>query len=118
MKEQIISFKTAELAREKGFFGWCNTGYGLKKKTIALIGSPNCEFIKKGRGILAPTQALLQKWLRRKKIDVFVAPVIPECKEYGVTIYSLWYNKEENIGFYKSYEEALEKGLYKALKLI
>jgi hypothetical protein len=61
----------------------------------------------------------LQKWLREiHNIIVFVAPLIPDCNEFGVTIYSNKYSCELNNAFYKTYEEALEIGLQEALKLI
>ena len=67
----------------------------------------------------ASTQAILHKWLREvHEIIVFIAPVIPDCKEFGFDIYSNKFDIETPGGFYKTYEEALEAGLYQGLKLI
>ena len=83
----------------------------------------------------APTQSLLHKWLREKhNIDVVISPeryytgvnylvqaqkwdlnADPEVKLNFVIKGSCWYNDNHE---YPTYEEALEKGLQEALKLI
>lgn len=114
MKEQLISFETAKLAKEKGFY----------------IEDQNNHIPKYN----LPTQSLLQKWLRevhnsfievgihspknkyftKKNLRYFV-----EINYYGKNFNLEMTNKEDflktNI---KSYEEALEIGLQEALKLI
>ena len=77
MKEQLISFETAKLAKEKGFNIEVKTYFDIKK-----FGDKPCEFygrlnandynswddkLKKNINagyISAPTQSLLQKWFR------------------------------------------------------
>jgi hypothetical protein len=126
MKDEIISFKTAKLAKEKGFefignYYHINDGYKLG---YALCYSNSDS--KENCLVPAPTQSLLQRWLREKhNIDVLLE------SGYHYVIYETYnYEKEEynsgighndlNIanGQFISYEEALEEGLYEALKLI
>lgn len=124
MKEELISFKTAKLAKEKGFKEECLHFY-CKNSTCNHLIKPykysfevdtNLESEDNfGYGLTwsAPTQSLLQKWLREK------------CNIH-ITI---WYNEltekyridtPENLDGieYSTYEQALEEGLYEALKLI
>lgn len=94
MNEQLISFKTAILAKEKGF------EFNNKRSQNDYQG----EY---------PTQSLLQKWLREEyKINVYCMPCLYDE--------NLWFH---NIAsrfkvFVGTYEEALEDGLYQTLKLI
>jgi hypothetical protein len=129
MQEELISFKTAKLAKEKGF--WSDK-----------IGFVKCLYTNEGQvyegydddfKIPAPTQSLLQKWLR-KKHNIYVIPIPEEdlpndswiCQlQYispakskhlvKIIIYPEWYKGVEEAG---TYEQALEAGLYEALKLI
>lgn len=145
MKEKIIDFITAKLAKEKGFdwdMGWNEFYYDTLNGNKLIHGSskhyPN-ELNHENYGektenqikydkwelqlIKAPTQSLLQKWLR----DV--------C-EISVTIYNLGdlYDYDmcsvgdrgvldfETVAidsvYFDTYEDALEKGLQGALNLI
>lgn len=129
MEESLITFETAKLAKEKGFnipvwFTWIVSPQGDALWNDFEEGQFGQITIKENHNEYifrqsAPTQSLLQKWLREvHKIIVFVAPLIPECNEFGVTIYSNKYTSEKDLAFYKNYEEALEVGLQEALKLI
>ena len=108
MKEQLISFETAKLAKEKGFNLRCQYG--------CMIGSSDVLVETKNHQLKfsVPTQSLLQKWLRESKnLDMRI------YRDYQFLIK----NKNEESKYYDSveygsYEEALEKGLQKALKLI
>ena len=119
MKEQIISFETAKLAKEKGLNKvWCNNVYCIGYNDIPKIKEitvcdwrDNVDY--QFHLALAPTQSLLQKWLR-------------ELYNKHITI---WYNEltekyridtPENLDEieYNTYEQALEEGLYQALKLL
>ena len=70
----------------------------------------------------APTQSLLQKWLREQHKIILI---IGYQYEYDSTPYSYWIYKEGQsspinqwVDDLETYEEALEKGLQEALKLI
>ena len=114
MKEQLISFETAKLAKEKGFVYMKANCYGDNM----CYQLPEGELINALKGnsvggyILAPTQSLLQKWLREIH-NIFISTDVNYC-------YKIYHNDElfEESTDYHSYEEALEAGLYQALLLI
>lgn len=130
MEEQIISFETAKLAREKGFNeitryyweeGTDGHGPGLFEGDEGLQNMDLMStYIKDGKSYgewSAPTQSLLQKWLRdvhRKYVYV-----IPDSIEDENNI--KWFHNTiltSSATLYNTYEEALEAGLYEALTLI
>ncbi len=146
MKEQRVSFKTAKLAKEKGFpqdlfnSPWYNelgsycgrTDLNKNGKSYSEVyGTTEFSFTPKCKkeefwleSYLAPTQSLLQKWLREKH-DIYVDPLFNICsKLFG---WEIWDDKnEENYEYkpnsddwdFKTYEEALEIGLLEALSLV
>ena len=129
MKEQLVNFETAKLAKEKGFnhikancYG-DNMCYQLPEGNLINAVKGN---VKLGY-ILAPTQSLLQKWLREvHNIHIYVEPYWKEEDAKNINVkpeYCAWYihgqiDIDEVPEFDKTYEEALEKGLQDALKLI
>ena len=128
MQEQRISFETAKLAKEKGFIlnypTACYTDDGqlwISKNLLSerITGKPKPLLI-----FNAPTQSLLQKWLREKHnihieidLDTDDRFYILKPYKYVVDIY-----QDVDHKFIKelidSYEEALEIGLQEAFKLI
>lgn len=150
MREEIITFKTAKLAKEKGFNvevthcygGDYNDRYELKEYNSLCTGN-NGEMIHRMTGdseylwlcktdfnndgfdsYSAPTQSLLQKWLREKhKIHITIGPWFGRDEHFRFTIEPICIIGEftfEDISEedFESYEEALEKALQEALKLI
>ena len=135
MKEQLISFDTAKLAKEIGFDIPCLQAYRVWRENVRKSDSNPLEeiqteweghnyfvvreFYQSKEHTLAPTQSLLQKWLR-KIHKISVLPYQPDCtkKYHGCSI--KWFDNvyREQICSGKDYEEALEKGLQEALKLI
>ena len=125
MTEQLISFETAKLAKEKGFniptlYG-CNEKGELQEYFTYESYSPGepevriTDFIKEWEYQL-PTQSFLQKWLREKHNIHLIA-----YKNINIDGYDWCYITTDgitNINSYKTYEEALEAGLQEALKLI
>lgn len=159
MKEQLISFETAKLAKEKGFNEYCKLQYvetlehtieshhNGNEYTISHVlprplyishlsehDIPICN---------APTQALLQKWLREiHNIHVCVNPYTNPAKGVDIIYYELFLSHKDNsfegslnnsclrlteslktkkpsyVGLYNTYELALEEGLKNALNLI
>lgn len=112
MQETIITFETAKLAKEKNF-DW--------KISKFYAEPPNA--------VKAPTQSLLQKWLREKRIDITVITDWKKAKRvyYVGFIFvndknqiNIWFSKDEdkNKIEYFCYEDALEIGLQESLKLI
>lgn len=147
MTDTLITYPTAELAKEKGFkiaVGAYYTKYLKTQKsdnpsfrmTEGEIEVNYHYIINNGTGDLsnesytsyaAPTQSLLQRWLREvHKIDLYCTPdyltivknrekvydcVCVKCEEGNVKLLF-------HLNDYMTYEAALEKGLFEALKLI
>jgi hypothetical protein len=114
MKEQLVSFETAKLAREKGFNENCYFGFdnNVGNETLGDLNYTNSDNLY----LMQPTQSLLQKWLRDVKgIRIIInTDYIKETYSYSI------FSKLHAIKEYRSYtyEEALEEGLKDALKLI
>lgn len=121
MKESLISLKTAKLTKEKGIkiivencydpkclepnhiFNWWEEIYCSTPERIQRL-------------IPAPSQSLLQKYLREiHHINVFVLPNRYDSNQWYYVVGNLSISKEET-NF--TYEEALEEGLYNGLLLI
>ena len=126
MKENIVTFQVAKLAKEKGFFQETNRleipYYNYKgefkgdvsdwriRKYIRGEDTSDIEFVS------APTQSLLAKWLREEHNIHLIA-----YKNINIDGYDWCYITTDgitNINSYKTYEEAYEIGLQEALKLI
>lgn len=127
MKEQLISFETAKLAKEKGF----NCGsYNVYHDSGEYTMTSNSFFRDNGssrmyneKGFLeAPTQSLLQKWLRDQKVLVEVSPIDGwDSWLYNITMedaMSPFFIAHQCNEEYETYEHALEEGLKKALDLM
>jgi len=119
MKEEIITFKTAVLAEEKGFIHMKANCYGDNM----CYQLPQGELINALKGntvsgyILAPTQSLLQKWLREyHDLSIKIDDFITDSKiRYDYSISVLGSQTDNPTGLFESYEEALEEGLQKML---
>ena len=168
MKEQLISFETVKLAKEKGFdisthsyyfednkfkensikgtngyygdeyeFNLSEFNENWNDKWLTKKDGDRCFGCSKQQGYLetfsAPTQSLLQKWLREvHNIEVLISRIPPEAvlasknngknilKNYNCYVWSFNNNPRiaNNGSFQDIYEEALEIGLQEALKLI
>lgn len=124
MKDQLVSFETAKLAKEKGFpqndlikNGQSYSTYKNKLLTSDMLLKAMGD-LENNSEIAKPTQSLLQKWLREEhSIHITIFSQSQESWMFRVTLkkQSL---KEGLYGedFY-TYEEALEAGLVKALKM-
>ena len=143
MKEQIVSFEVAKLAKKLGFNWSCDNYYNEDgilnsyKDTIALdffkgfardyhgnktYRAVDAEILylldhdnSDNTEILAPTQSFLQKWFREiHGIHVYAHYIKMRS---GKTLYRYYIGEKPSERF-KTYEEALEEGLLEALKLI
>lgn len=131
MEEQIIGFELAKLVKEKGFNWEIRTYFDFKKfgiKPVEFFNKLNANNFshwdfnlnkKINAGyISAPTQSLLQKWLREKH-NIHIQ-ILPYNHKYLISILKYGQNGS-NPNFdneFDTYEEALETGLFEALKLI
>ena len=138
MKEQLVSFETAKLAKGKGFDEYTDyifiTHHSHPVKTHHKDkNSDNNEVYSDGCWeqeyfvCSAPSQSLLQKWLRDEhNIDVWAQPFVVERSNGDPYIadesYSYFLFKDgvfiDDGVDYLDFEDALESGLYEALKLI
>ena len=127
MEEQLISFKTAKIAKEKGFY---SDKIGFTKQYYNNDGSHIYEGNDENFKIPAPTQSLLQKWLREiHSINICIS-FKPNIKKWDFIPYFMSINQKEYVAYYinyftinnerkyDTYEEALEEGLYQTLLLI
>lgn len=129
MKDKVIDFETAKILYTKDFKELINGCYqnfesndGKKIGDFLPMTNINNQF---GELFSAPTQSLLQKWLREihnifieVKLDQTSAPkFVVEIYQYS---YFGNYNKvnQKDWSLYRTYEEALEKGLMEGLNLI
>ena len=130
MTEKLIEFETAKLAKEKGFGLKLDSNYIYNK-----MGKLRFTILKLHRNdtdykYLAPTQSLLQRWLREEYniwIDISIN-TYPKVNNIAVTLQYFHKDKYisneylpnqlEGLTHSYTYEEALEKGLVEALKLI
>jgi hypothetical protein len=135
MTEELISFKTAKLAKEKGLTKLFNTVHYIPCYNGDVTDVKRYGILDEYQGedeilidwvYLAVTQSLLQKWLR----DIHKINAIPQVskrsednKFYGffsgdVIIYETDKSLDTIFRYFKTYEQALEAGLYQALLLI
>lgn len=121
MEDQLISLETAKLAKEKGFeertrYKYLRGALTIDDMSNKLFGEPLSDIVS------APTQSLLQRWLREKyNINCCVASnsltyhfPMNEILEEGGT--QMCGPKEMKV--FGTYELALEEGLKEGLKLI
>jgi hypothetical protein len=130
MKEQLVSFETAKLAKEKEFDWVCGTVYNDSKIILAFyphecfdgyrpIDEVYDYYPLPDKDILyAPTQSLLQKWLRDVEgIDIDIVKYqfnTDKRYEYSVFFRGIYYS----CSGYDSYEKCLEAALIEALNKI
>lgn len=119
MEDQLVSFETAKLAKDKGLnisckYGWISYFKDFNGKTkidddseLILDSLGNHHYMER------PTQSLLQRWLREvHELNVYCIPYQFDEKKWMNNIASHFKP------FIGSYEDALELGLKEALKLI
>ena len=132
MEDTRVTFETAKLAKEKGFFQETSRleipYYNYKgefkgdvsdwriRKYIRGEDTSDIEFVS------APTQSLLAKWLREEH-NIHVTSQIGNLDFINTYHYEIRYIDKNKFmckvnGNFKTYEEALEIGLQEALKLI
>ena len=145
LEEKLISFETAKLAKKKGFNVHCR--WYFDDENGDLYENEDFPYNSWNGSLFAPTQSLLQKWLREvHSIHIEVLPRYQPKKLNTEEVLYSWaisckpFDKYDGhndvlnhwIGihngapyiediFYhvvKTYEEALEVGLYQALLLI
>jgi hypothetical protein len=127
MRDELVSYETAKLAKEKDFNipqeHFYNAGSGWKLQSDSLLRTGDDNFIE------APTQSLLQRWLREKHNLQIVIDCFWEDTSHTNYCYVCWvlYREDEihqedeeleDEDYFNTYEQALEQGLQESLKLI
>lgn len=113
MKEQIVTFQTAVVAKDAGFYIPTNCYYNVvEPDRIVTVGAFNHNYESHGFvTVSAPTQALLQKFYREEhEIHITITSESQESWQWhiqlpGETLDKFW--KED----FATYEEALEDAL-------
>ena len=144
-KEELVSYKVAKLAKDKGFNWKVIDSFDDKKNPVSrynidvdgldsYINTGDEEYIREvfelnndqmqSDFVARPTQSLLQKWLRDKyKINI----QIPMYANLGTIDYAVSVDQPNDSntcmcgfeeGSFKTYEKALEIGLEEALKML
>lgn len=117
MREELVTLETANLAKEKGFsvpvYGKYNTN-GEQMNDICRVNSNESR-----NNVSAPTQSLLQKWLREEK-DIHIQMNLGVAAQHHYIIHNRRYALGTDIKskLYDTYEEALEQALLDALNSI
>ena len=132
MTDELIKFKTAVLAKEKGFDEQTRNAFDENGEeifcdpcsdSVKLVGLGNRQGHKwwnsKEIGKYSrPTQSLLQRWLREvHKIHITITSISQDSWQYHITKVGDSLGKLYNED-YDDYEEALEDALVHALNLI
>lgn len=118
-QEQVITFETAKLAKDKGFNEWTCENY-----PIEYYGELNSDRSYEQWNELvdyysAPNQSILQKWLREEHNIIVLCHYI-----MGIKKYNWWIDDDNEIKSsypheeYDTYEEALERALQEGLNYI
>lgn len=130
MQEALVTFPTAKLAKEKGFKwgtskGYCEDGILTVSQYASKCYNDSEDYPTK---YSAPTQSLLQKWLREvHNLHLYIdtTPSFEQMEshksKYKISIKVPFSPFKWTTGRYylgNTYEEALEIGLQEALKLI
>lgn len=139
MREQYITIENAKLAKEKGFDVVCDYVYDIvvnEENPIVIRNQSSLGNLSyfADRFIAAPTHSLLQKWLREVH-QIYVAIDVDQTSSpkfcYAISRFignptNLaaeewdWENcpNGKNWSLHRKWEDALEDGLFEALKLI
>lgn len=143
MKEQLVSLKTAKSAKKQGFTVLCDYVYDVVADEVNPVITQNQtlsgNFLSyfHDRFISTPSQSLLQKWLREEKgilVEVVfsnrLSRKLYEAAHKKPSLNFSWkiytsikdsehiFNEFWSNGTFETYEEALEEGLQRALKMV
>jgi len=124
MRDELITYETALLAKDKG---WNQRGSYMYDRHNEIQTVPSIKHIFHEGGmkaiqtpqqLFAPTQTTIHKWLR-KKHNIHISLTHKFNGYYECDVYSLVEDEfEVTRGYSMEYEEALETGIFEALKLI
>ena len=123
--DEIVTYEVAKLAKEKGFREKCIAHYYDDTKDLYRSSNPQC-YNWGGNTSDAPTQSLLQRWLREEKgvticVDIFDDGWFFDISTFykqdtGVYEVDIPYKSSNVSPVYDTYELALEDALKYALE--
>jgi hypothetical protein len=129
--DEICTYEVCKLAKEKGFneYEACNHIYEDDEQWYTLTTYTNARGIdwSKDKFTVAPTQSLLQRWLREEKdVQIVITPSLDELGawrwgHYGWVVYiyneyqPIYYSRF-NMDNFCTYEKSLEDALEYALE--
>ena len=136
-KEAIINYETAKIAKELGFSDLVGTFRGkhyynhqgiLDGDVMDFIKNRKSPDVDSYKSIPAPTQSLLQKWLREELfVFIDIGTDMTTRPKFCIISIKRFIEREEGYycevydippvkwGFYRVYEEALEAALVEAM---
>lgn len=122
MTEELVTLETAKLLKEKGFNEYCKNVIDIDNILRETLYRTNDNLPKQCFSL--PTQSLAQKWLRETKnlhitIDNSASGYTYDISkaDMGTVLYCFPEGPNDG-GNWDTYEETLEAGIQKALKLI
>lgn len=122
MTEEFVTLETAKLMKEKGFNEYCKNVIDIDNILKVTLYRTNSNLPKQCFSL--PTQYLAQKWLREtKKLHITIYNSASgytydiSKADMGTVLYCFPEGPNDG-GNWDTYEEALEAGIIKALKLI
>ncbi len=124
MQETLVSFRVAELAKEKGFNVLCNYYYETSRQLICFGGSKQSytsidKTLWSNMYLLAPTQDLLRKWLLEiHNIHITIFSKSQESWMYRITTKGQSLEEGLYVEDFYSHDEARDEALFQALNLL
>lgn len=122
MIEELVTLETAKLLKEKGFNEYCKNVIDVDSILRETLYRTNDNLPKQCFSL--PTQSIAQKWLREiKKLHITIYNSASgytydiSKADMGTVLYCFPEGPNDG-GNWDTYEEALEAGIIKALKLI
>lgn len=135
MKGTVVSFETAELLKETPLNSWKHatcaytninltyayrSGGEVRHRSLEMGLTYNPDVVPNGNKLYAPIQSTVHTWLREQHqvyVNVFLTKGIGKWSAHVKPMIGQVVNHHPRYGLH-SYEEAMEKGLQDALKLI
>nr|DAJ68420.1 MAG TPA: hypothetical protein [Caudoviricetes sp.] len=122
MTEELVTLETAKLLKEKGFNEYCKNVIDIDNILSETLYRTNDNLPKQCFSL--PIQSIAQKWLRETKnlhITIYNSAsgyTYDISKADMGTVLYCFPEGPNDAGNWNTYEEALEAGIIKALKLI
>lgn len=119
MKEKVITFKTAKLAKNWGFKNTNSNLWEYKSNGITYITNIKGGISGNEDTVQIVTQSLLQKWLRKLPdwpVEIYFKPELTKLpRKYR---FFMWRRGvETDLGVFTTYEKGMEHALQQALQI-